>query len=288
MSRRPPIAAMARAGLRAIAGYPRLCLALYAVQLALSALAGIVVWAALATAFGDRGLLELAARGDILALVTAVRDQAPVFAAAAWSAFAMVAAYGVLSWLTTAGLLSVLVRAPATRSETAAVFGAGGATSFAAFARLWLWCWIPYAVAGVTLLVGAGYSLRHVGHELSLGSLLTHLLPALVPGLLCWWIVNTAVDFARIELVRSERKKALRALLRGFASVFTEWRPLPHAATYYALWIGVGVAFAAGTVGVAISAGALLLLRQMVAIIRFASKVWLYGGQVAHATADRD
>jgi len=279
---------MARAGLRGIRRYPRMCVALYAVQLAMSVLAGIAVWGAMSAAFGDRALLEMARRGDILALVTAVRDHAGLFAGAVWSALVMVAAYGALSWLTTAGLLSVLARAPETRSETAAVFGAGGASSFAGFLRLWLWCLIPYAAAGLLLIMGAGFSLGDAGERLSYGALFAHLLPAMAPGLLLWWIVNTAVDFARVDLVTSERKRALRALLRGFATVFTGWRPLPHAASYYALWIAISGAFVAGTAGVAISAGALLLLRQTVAILRYASKLWLYGGQVAYATPDRD
>ncbi len=279
---------MARAGLRGIRRYPRMWLALYAVQLAMSVLAGVAVWGAMSAAFGDRELLEMARRGDVLALATALRDHAGLFAGAMWSALVMIAAYGALSWLTTAGLLSVLARAPETRSETAAVFGAGGVSSFAGFLRLWLWCLIPYAAAGVVLILGAASSLSSANDQLTYGAVVAHLLPALAPGLLLWWIVNTAVDFARVELVDSERKRALRALLRGFGTVFTGWRPLPHAAAYYALWVAITGAFAAGTAGVAISAGALLLLRQTVAILRFAGKVWLYGGQVAYATADRD
>lgn len=285
---RPSLVTMARAGLRGIRRYPRMCVALYAVQLAMSVLVGIAVWGAMSAAFGDRALLETARRGDLLAMATALRDHVGLFAGAVWTALVLVAAYGALSWLTTAGLLSVLARAPETRSETAAVFGAGGVSSFAGFLRLWLWCLIPYAAAGLVLILGVGAALSGADERLTYGGLFAHLLPALAPGLLLWWIVNTAVDFARVQLVTSERKRALRSLLRGFATVFTGWRPLPHAAAYYALWIAVTGAFVAGTAGVAISAGALLLLRQTVAILRFAGKLWLYGGQVAYATTDRD
>jgi hypothetical protein len=282
------LAGMAGAGLAALRRYPRLVLALYAVQLITSAVAGLVVARGLAAVLAHRPAADAAASGDLFALIVIVRDHAPLLSALAWTCLALVILYAVISWFTTAGLLATLTEGPRDRRATAQAFGAGAAANGLAFARLWLWSLIPYAVALFITVLALGPLTGDLGDILHLGDLIGSLLPGLIPAALVWWIVNTAVDFARVNLVRRQRKSALRALLRGFADIFTDWKPLPHAAFYYLLFLAVTATFWAGTSGAALSATGLLVIRQLVAVTRFCGKVWLHGGQVELTRRRRD
>lgn len=281
MSGRPGTVASLLAGARLIRRYPRLVAGLYLVQLVLSSLAGLVVARALASAFARRPLFDRAADGDLLSLLTILNEHDPLFSGAMWACIGFVIAYAMISWFTTAGLLATAASQPIGKRATAERFGAGGAANVAAFARLTAWSLLPYAAIAVVGLFGLAAGLRNAELSDSLGSILGRGLAGLAPALLIWWITNTAVDFARIELVTRERKSALRAILRGYAWVFTDRRPLPLAGLFYLLAAGVTTVYATAIAGVELSWLALLALRQLVAIIRFLAKVCLLGAEVA-------
>ncbi|HUH05553.1 MAG TPA: hypothetical protein VML75_26345 [Kofleriaceae bacterium] len=271
------------AGARLIGRYPRLVAALYLVQLMLSSLAGLVVARALAIEFARRPLFDRAADGDLLSLLTILNDHDALFSGALWACIGFVIAYAMISWFTTAGLLATATSQPVGARATAERFGAGGAANVAAFARLAGWSLIPYAAIAVVGLIGLAAGVRPVELSDSLGTTVGHALLGLTPALLTWWITNTAVDFARIELVTRERKSALRALLRGYATVFSDRRPLPLAGLFYVAIIGVTTVYATAIAGIDLSWLALLALRQLVAITRFLAKVCLLGAEVVVA-----
>jgi hypothetical protein len=277
------VVASLAAGARLIGRYPRLIAGLYLVQLVLSSLAGLVVARALASGFARRPLFDRAADGDLLSLLTILNQHDPLFSGALWACIGFVIAYAMISWFITAGLLATATGQPVGARATAERFGAGGAANVAAFARLAGWSLIPYAAIAVLALIGLSAGLGGVELSDSFGSILARGLAGLAPAILTWWITNTAVDFARIELVTRERKSALRSLLRGYAWVFTDRRPLPLAGLFYVLIIGVTAVYATTLAGVELSWLALLALRQMVAITRFLAKVCLLGADVAVA-----
>lgn len=276
------LGSMAAAGVTAVRRYPLLILTLYAIQLVFSAAAGVAVARILAVAFGDYPLIDLAAAGDLATLTQLAAAHVDILVSAVWTCLVIVALYAVVSWATTAGLIHTLARRPVSRQHTAEVFGTGAATGALAFGRLWLWSLIPYAVVGFFLLFGAGIAAAGNVDLLSVGGLVGDLLPAMAPGLIAWWMVNTAVDFARVDLVRRRHKSALRALLRGFAHTFTSPWPLPHAALFYLLFFGLTTVYVWATAGVEMSAVAYLVVRQVVGFARFTCKIWLIGGQVDH------
>lgn len=276
-----------RAGITALRRYPLLVGALYLVQLVASSLAGLVAARALAAELADYPIVDRAAAGDLSAALMIATELGTALSAALWSSLAFVIAYALLSWATTAGLIETLWCRPVSRRHTAETFGAGAAVNLFAFARLWLWCLLPYAVVAVAVLVGLTIGLADAIAIMTPGQLLAELAPALAPGLILWWMVNTAVDFARIDLVKRRRKSALRALLRGFADTFTSRWPLPHAAIFYLVFFGATYAYTRATLGLEMSAVAYFLIRQTLAITRFAAKVWLIGGQIELAAERR-
>lgn len=281
MSRRPGLLPALGAGARLIGRHPALVAALYAVQLVLSVLAGFVVARALASAFAHEPLFDRAADGDVLAIITVLREHPAVFGGAVWACLGFVLAYVMLSWFTTAGLLATATSRPTGARATAERFGAGGAANVLGFARLAGWSLIPYALIAFVGLVGLAIGLGDVAESDSAGALVGRALAGLAPALVMWWITNTAVDFARIELVTRTRKTALMALLRGYARVFTDWRPLPLVGLYVVVAAGITGLFATTTLGVEMSWLALLATRQLVAIARFLAKICLLGAEVA-------
>jgi len=254
--------------------------ALYALQLLASTLAGIAVARTLASAFAKLPAYGDAMNGDALALALLARDNTPVLVAALWTCLAIAALYAALSWFTTAGLIAAFVgRGKAESDSPTQAAGAGGARYGFAFARLWLWCLIPYGLIIVIAAVGIG-GVDVVG-AVRMSDLTVSFAVVLAPAALVAWLFNTAVDYARVDLVARDHRGSGRALLRGFATLVKRPIALVHAASYYGVWLGLSWLYLQLGGAAELSWIALLLTRQLMAAARFAAKLVLIGGQVS-------
>lgn len=280
MVSRPSLGALLGAGGRGLRRFPGMVLVLYLVQVALSAGAALVMMMLLSAAFGDRPLFDRAMDGDVAALLACVRAEPRLVLALLWIGLAAVAVYGVVSWFLTAGLIAVLLDAPSRRREVVRWFGAAGASSFFPFLRLALWSALPYAAVLVVAGYGLGWVAYRLSHAFDGGALLEALAVGLSPALLLHWMVATAVDYARVDLVRHPGISSLRGLMRGFRVILHHRLALVHTLLYGIVFAGVTAVYAwlasdviAGLVG-------LVAIRQLSSLLRFAAHVGLIAGQV--------
>jgi hypothetical protein len=278
------LGSMLREGARALRRYTGLALVLYLLQLALAVVGGFVIARVLAALFADNLLFDQAIDGDAAALIALLQAQAALLPALVWIALTAVAAYAVVSWFLVGGLLAVLIERPRDRPTTVGTFGAGGALTFFSYARLALWCVVPYLAIGFLALVGLAIAGDTIEGAVTGAAFLGALGAALAPALVLLLLQYTVVDYARIELSRHPGTAAWRAFLRGYRLVFTRWRPLAHALLYLLAFAAVSAILVAITwdrpmLG-ASGAISLLVIRQVAAMVRFAAKIVYVGGQV--------
>jgi hypothetical protein len=188
--------------------------------------------------------------------------------------------YSVVSWFLTAGLIAVLLDAPSRRREVVRWFGAAGASNFFPFLRLGLWTALPYAV----VLGVAGFGMGMTGgveEAIYPMDLLRTVGLGLAPAIGLHWIVATAIDYARVDLVRHPGLSSARALVRGFRMIGRHPLALFHTLVYGLLFIGISAGHVSITGGGAVaSLAALIALRQLAGLLRFLAHVMLIGGQV--------
>ena len=277
--------ALVRAGVRALVRFPGLCASIYLVQLALSAGAALLMAALLERAFASEPLFDRAMSGDLAALITSFRQEAGLLPALVWIGAGAVLLYSLISWLLTAGLIAVLLDPPDRRREVARWFGAGAAASFLPYLRLALWAALPYALVVFAAQSGWVRLMGQADRMLDGWDLASGLLLGLGPALVLHWLVGTAVDYARVDLVRHPGMSAVRALLRGFRLVARRPLALAHTASYGLVFALVTAAYLVVGPWVTGSLVALVIARQVTALVRFGAKVALVAGQVELACA---
>ena len=281
MMARPTLGVMLRAGGRSLRRFPGMVLVLYAIQLVLSAGTALLFAVLLHGAFGDRPMFDRAMDGDLSALVICVLAEPELLRTLLWIGVASVIGYSVVSWFLSAGLIAVLLDAPSRRREVLRWFGSAGAANFFPFLRLSLWSALPQVVVLVVAVVGLGFVRYQLEHAFDARASLEALAVGLSPALLLHWIVATAIDYARIDLVRHPGMSSLRGLLRGFRAVTHNRLTLVHTALYGLVFAGASAAYGWMTVGGAMTGLiALILVRQLVGLVRFAAHVALIAGQV--------
>lgn len=285
MIQQPSLRLLMRGGTRALRRFPGLVVALYLVQVALSAGAAALMMMLMVRAFGSRPLFDRAMDGDMAALLTSLRGEAGVIVALFWIGVGAVVLYAVVSWFLTAGLIAVFLDAPSRGRESVRWFGAAGASNFFPFMRLGLWSLLPYAI----VLGVAGFGMGMTGsaeHALDPIGLLQTIGLGLAPAIGLHWIVATAIDYARVDLVRHPGLSSARALMRGFRMIGRHPLALFHTLGYGILFVGISVGHVSLTGGGAVEGlAALILLRQLAGFLRFAAHVMLIGGQVELACA---
>jgi hypothetical protein len=280
MMTRPSLPALLRAGVLALRRFPGLAVVLYLVQVALSAGAALVIMMLLSGAFGDRPLFDRAMDGDLGALAACFRGEPSLVIALVWIGLAAVVLYSVVSWFLTAGLIAVLLDAPSRRREVMRWFGSAGACNFFPFLRLALWSALPYAAILAMAALGYGFVRVRIDEAFSAGEVLEAAAIGLSPALLLHWIAATAIDYARVDLVRHPGMSSLRGLLRGFRMVSRHRLALVHTLLYGAVFVGTIALYDWMTVGGAMSLLGLVALRQVSGLVRFAAHVGLIAGQV--------
>ncbi len=286
MMGRPTLRLLLRAGAGSLRRFPGMVLVLYAIQLALSAGTALLFAVLLYGAFGDRPLFDRAMDGDLSALVTCVLAEPELLRTLMWIGLVSVIGYSVVSWFLTAGLIAVLLDAPSRRREVVRWFGSAGAANFFPFLRLSLWSALPQVAVLVVAAVGVGFVRYRLEHAFDTRGVLEALAIGLSPALLLHWIVATAIDYARIDLVRHPGMSSVRGLMRGFGAVTRNRLTLVHTLLYGLVFGGASALYGWMTVSGALAGLiALILVRQLVSLVRFAAHVALIAGQVELACA---
>jgi hypothetical protein len=248
----------------------RLAGALLALQLAVAAVFGWVVYMSFQRVLGARPLFGRGVEGDLAALALALRGHADLLAPIAFLGIAFAALWGLASFYLAAGLIGRMRGQP---------FGEACARRGFAFFRLWLWALVPFGITIAAAFQGAWAMVGQVGGELAAPSHLGTVVLGAIPGALGYAFVATAVDLARVLLVDDPRLGAGRAFARGLARALG-W-PFLHYAGYALLWWGVGVGYLVLTFPLALGAGVLFLLRQLVVTARWLLRFATTAGQVA-------
>jgi hypothetical protein len=273
------LAAAAMAGARRARRYPGLLLATFAVQLALSLVPAALAFALLVIHLGDEPALGRAVDGD-LAAAFAVLEAAPTLPVAAAIAIALVALIWVAaSWFLTAGLIGSYTDEPEGAAATARCFGAHGARRFFGFARLFLLMLPLYAA----IAAWAGFGLASVAERslemIDAGEVIAALIGALGGPALLVWLLWTAADYARIELVADPRLASSRALWRGAVTVLRRPRCTLHAAAGH-LAVAALAAIYVAVAGLGLSVVALVVVRQLFSLGRHGIHLAVIGGQI--------
>jgi hypothetical protein len=280
LAARPSLFTLARASARALRRFPGLVGSLYLAQLAISGAAAALSALLLTDAFARRPMFDRAVEGDLAALAHSILGAPGLLSSLAVIAGGTVLLYWLVSQFMTGGLVAVLLDPPDRRREVARWFGAGGAANFFPLLRLGLWSLLPYASVAVAFGLASHTLARGLENAITPGDLAAPLALAFGPALFLHWVIGTAVDYARVDLVRHPGMSSLRALLRGFHLLVSRPLALVHTALY-------GLFFAAVTVGYAVVSGSIsdslavaILVRQLVTLVRFLAHVGLIAGQV--------
>lgn len=278
---------LARAGARGVSRYTGTVLAVFVVQSLVAAACLAAITLVLVQAFSHLPLFDAAVDGDLVAAIWCMRHAKPSFLAIAAIIASTVLAWQLATWFLVGGLAGVLAQRPEGRGDTVRTFGASGATTFLAYARLAL-CTVP----GWTLVIAVastcvGVAWRRLEYALVPSDVVGPLVFALVPTGLLLHYLWTVTDYARVELtLRHETHDVgvITTYLR--TAVWVARRPLTllHGAlgwlafaiitaTYLLLSTGHPMYGATGAV-------MLFALRQGVALLRMVVKVGVLAGQV--------
>ena len=275
------------AGPRAVSRYTGTLLAVFVAQSLVAATCIIAVFIVLARAFAHLPLFDEAVDGDLVAIVYCLRHGRDSMFGIAGIVFSAIMLWQLASWFVVGGVYSVLAQRPEGRGDTARCFGAGGASTYLAYARLAL-CALPgWIVVLLAFVTGLGLAWHRLEHALTAGELFGPLAAATLPALVLLHILWTVEDYARAELTLrhdTHDPGAAATYLRTLGYVFRRPVTLVHAglgwlafalitAAYFYLSLGHPMYGAEGAV-------TLFIARQGVSLLRMAIRFGTLGGQV--------
>jgi hypothetical protein len=275
------------AGPRAVSRYTGTLFAVFVVQTLTAAGCMIAVALVLAQAFSHLPMFDEAVDGDLVALIYCMRHGKPSLVATGGIVFGAVVLWQLASWFLAGGLYGVLAQRPEGRGDTARCFGASGATTYLAYARLAL-CALPGWVL-VLFAFGAGTSLvsSRIANALTVPELLGPLVVATVPALLLIHLLWTVSDYARAELTLrhdTHDPGVVATYLRTIAYVIRRPVTLVHGALGWLVFVLVTAAYAYLAQGHpmygAEGAVTLFVARQGVSLLRMATRVGILAGQI--------
>ncbi|HEY5952457.1 MAG TPA: hypothetical protein VIV40_43460 [Kofleriaceae bacterium] len=287
MAMRLGLGEMLSAGPRAVGRYTGTLLTVFVVQSLIAVVCMIAIWFALVQAYSHLPMWDEAVDGDLVALVFCIRYGKASLLASAGIMFGAVLLWEVVSWFVVGGVYGVLAQRPEGRGETARAFGASGASTFLAYARLAL-CSIPgWFIVMFVLLWGMSTFGSRIEHALTVPQLVGPILLASLPAAFLLHILWTITDYARVELTLRQdthEPSVVMTYLRTVAFVLKRPLTLAHG--------GLGwLAFAIITVGYAYLAqghpmygaeGAvtLFVIRQGISLARAAIRFGVLAGQL--------
>ncbi len=287
MESRLTLGSLVGAAPRAVTRYTGTLLAMFVAQMMIVAAAIAATAVVLAQLFAHMPMWDDAVDGDLVSLALCVRFARANLLACAGIAFGALLLWQLASWFLVGGVYGVFAQKPEGRAETARCFGASGAATYLAYARLALcsvpgWLLVLFVFGTCTNAVA-----MRIEHALTIADLIMPLAVSLVPALVVLHFLWTASDYARIELTLhhgTHDPSVIAAYLRSLAFVIKRPISLVHAAVG---WVG----FAIVTLGYAYLAhghpmygaeGAvtLFVIREGVALARMAIRFGVLAGQV--------
>ena len=275
------------AGGRAVSRYTGTLLAVFVAQSLVAAACIIPISIVLAQTFAHLPMFDEAVDGDLVALIWCLRHGRAAWFAVGGIVFGTVVVWQLVSWFLVGGLYGVLAQRPESRGETARCFGASGAATYLAYARLAL-CSLPGWVL-VLFVFGTGMGMvgSRLETALTLPDLLGPLALALVPTFLLIHVLWTVADYARVELTlrhETHDPSVIVTYLRSFAYVLRRPITLIHSGFGWMLFLMVTAAYAYLAQGHpmygAEGAVTLFAVRQGVSLLRMAIHVGILGGQI--------
>jgi len=275
------------AGPRAVSRYTGTLLAVFVVQSLIAATCMIAVALVFAQAFAHLPLFDDAVDGDLVALLYCLRYGKPSLVATGGIVFAAVVLWQLASWFLVGGLNGVLAQRPEGRGDTARCFGASGAATYLAYARLAL-CALPGWVV-VLFVFGTATSLvsSHIVHALTVPELIGALAVAVLPAALLLHLLWTVSDYARVELTLrhdTHDPGVIATYLRTLSYVLRRPVTLVHGAIGWLLFGLVTAAYAYLAQGHPMygagGAVTLFVARAGVSLLRMAFRFGVLAGQI--------
>lgn len=276
------------AGGRAVSRYTGTLLAVFVLQSLIAGACILAVAVLFAQSFAHLPMFDDAVDGDIVALLLAVRYSPTSAFAIGGVVFGTLAVWELVTWFVAGGIYGVLAQRPETRAETARVFGASGAATFLAYARLALCSLLGWAVVlFVFQVLAVWFLVPNLQHAVSLTELAGPLVLTLLPTAVLLHYFWTVTDYARAEISLrhdSHRPGALATYLRTLVWVARRPLTLIHGAFGWLLVALVTVAYLVIAHGHpmygAEGAIALFVVRQGVSLVRMAIRIGVMGGQL--------
>ena len=275
------------AGPRAVSRYTGTLFAVFVVQTVVALACTLAISFVLARAFAHLPLFDDAVDGDLVALITCVRWGRQSFFAVGGIVLSAILFWQLATWFLAGGLYGVLATRPEGRRETARAFGASGASTYLAYARLAL-CALPgWILVMFVLAFGLNFVSARIEYALTLPELFVPLILAALPGLILLHVLWTVADYARIELTLHHELHApgaIRTYLRTLAFVIRRPVTLVHGGIGWLLFALLTLAYAYLAQGHPMygSEGAITLFvaRQGVMLLRHAVRMGVLAGQV--------
>jgi hypothetical protein len=275
------------AGPRAVSRYTGTLLAVFVAQSLVAASCIVAVALVLAHAFSHLPMFDEAVDGDLVALIYSVRHGKDSMVAIAGIVFGAVMLWQLASWFLAGGAYSVLAQRPEGRGDTARCFGAGGAATYLAYARLAL-CALPgWIVVLFVFGFGVGVVRGRIEHALTPTELFGPLAAATLPAALLLHVLWTALDYARVELTLrhdTHDPGVVATYLRSLGYVFRRPVSLVHGAIGWLAFALLSTAYFYLSLGHpmygAEGALALFVARQGVSLLRMAIRFGVLAGQV--------
>lgn len=278
---------MISAGLRGISRYTGTLFAVFLVQSLIAAACTLGIAIVLAQAFARLPMFDEAVDGQLVALIWIGRHGRGTFVAIGGIVFAAVVLWQLAAWFLAGGLYGVLAERPESRGETARTFGASGAATYLAYARLAL-CSLPGWALVLTTFGGClGMVTPRIEHALTMGDLIGPIAFAFLPALALLHFFWTVSDYARIELTLrhdSHDPGVLATYLRTLVLVAKRPLTLVHAGLGWVFFLLVTAAYAYLAQGHSMygaeGAVTLFVARQGVSLLRMAIHVAVMAGQI--------
>ena len=276
-----------RAGFRALSRYTGTVLAVFVVQslVALACMLGMTF--VLAQELAHLPMFDDAVDGDFVALIWTLRSADSALLAVGAIALGTLLLWQLATWFLVGGLVGVFATQPEGRGDTARCFGASGAATYLAYARLAL-CSLPGLVIVLFVLgLGMGMAAKRIEHALTLPQLFVPLFLAALPAALLLHFFWTVTDYARIELAlrhESHNPGVVKTYLRTLLWVIRRPLTLVHSGLGWLVFALVTIAYAYLAQGHPMygAGGAITLffVRQGIALLRTATRLAILGGQV--------
>jgi hypothetical protein len=278
---------MIGAGLRGLSRYTGTLFTVFLVQSLIAAACMLGIAIVFAQAFAHLPMFDEAVDGQLVAMIWVVRHARGTFVAVGGIVFAALVLWQLAAWFLAGGLYGVLAERPDSRRDTARCFGANGATTYLAYARLAV-CSLP-GWALVLAVFGAclGMVTPRIEHALAIRDLIGPLAFAFLPAVALLHFFWTVTDYARIELTLrhdTHHPGVLATYLRTLVYVARRPLTLVHGGLGWVFFLLVTVAYAYLAQGHAMygaeGAVTLFVARQGVALLRMAIRIAVMAGQV--------